>query len=220
MDNIKTVIFDMDGLMFDSERLCIRAYDYAGEKYGTGKLGYLVMETLGMNHAAADVIWKKYLGPDYDAAGIRKYVDEFYEDFHKHHKMPVKKGLYRLLEYLENSGYEMAVASSTATKNVIANLEEAGIRPYFKEVIGGDILKASKPEPDIYLLACRRMGKAPGECFALEDSKNGVLSASTAGCQTIMVPDLWQPDEEFLKRVVACYEDLDQVCDFFMEQNK
>ena len=219
MENIKTVIFDMDGLMFDSERLCIQAYDYAGEAYGIGKLGYLVMETLGMNHEASDQIWKKHLGEDYDAAGIRKHVDAFYEDFHKHHKVPVKKGLYELLGYLKDHGYSIAVASSTKTKDVLRNLEEAGIRGYFKEIIGGDVIKASKPRPDIYLLACSRMEKAPGECYALEDSKNGVLSANSAGCRTIMVPDLWQPDEAFLQNVFACFKDLDQVREFLMEQD-
>ena len=81
------------------------------------------------------------------------------------------------------------------------------------------MIKASKPRPDIYLLACSRMEKAPGECYALEDSKNGVLSASSAGCRTIMVPDLWQPDEAFLQNVFACFKDLDQVREFLMEQD-
>ena len=211
----KTVIFDMDGLMFDSERLCIRAYDYAGEKYGVGKLGYLVLETLGMNHAASQPIWKKYLGENYDAAGIRRYVDEFYEDFHKNSKMPVKKGLYRLVEYLSTHGYDMAVASSTSTKTVIANLEEAQIRQYFKVVIGGDQLKASKPAPDIYLMACECLGRSPSECYALEDSRNGVLSDAALDCMTIMVPDIWQPDDEFLNHVHKKFEDLDEVRDYF-----
>ena len=218
-DHKKTVIFDMDGLMFDSERLCIQAYDYAGEKYGVGKLGYLVVETLGMNHEASQPIWKKYLGEDYDAAGIRRYVDEFYDDFHKNHKMPVKKGLYHLLEYLDAHGYDMAVASSTSTKTVIANLKEAGIFGYFKVVIGGDQLRASKPSPDIYLMACEKLGRSPKECYALEDSRNGVLSASSAGCMTIMVPDIWQPDDEFLARVHQKFEDLDQVRDYFEKKD-
>ena len=219
MDTIaKTVIFDMDGLMLDTERLCIAAYDYAGEKYGIGPLGYIVEKTLGMNALAFRKIWEEHLGPDYDEKGIRRYVDEFYAQDRSQHHLPVKKGLYRLLEFLSSHGYEMAVASSTKTASVIDNLEDVGIRHYFKEIIGGDCLEASKPEPDIYLLACKRLGRASGECYALEDSKNGVMSAVAAGCRTFMVPDVWQPDDQFLKKVAAKFNDLDEVCDYFMQQ--
>lgn len=213
--NSKTVIFDMDGLMLDTERLCIAAYDYAGEKYGLGPLGHLVEKTLGMNRSASRKIWTQVLGSDYDETGIRKYVDEFYTDYRKDHHLPVKKGLYRLLEFLNDHGYEMAVASSTEIKNVVSNLEDVGVSKYFKEIIGGDCLQASKPEPDIYLLACSRLKKLPQDCYALEDSKNGVLAASAAGCKTLMVPDIWQPDEHFLTNVYKKFNDLDEVCDYF-----
>ena len=211
---VRTVIFDMDGLMFDTERLYIRAYDYAGEAYGTGPLGPIAQKTIGMNRTAARKVWEDCLGEAYDEAAIRVFVDEFYADFRSRHHVPVKKGLYRLLEFLKENGFDMAVASSTSLASVRENLEDGGVIHYFKEIIGGDCLEASKPRPDIDLLACDRLKKRPQACYALEDSRNGVLAAVAAGCRTIMVPDIWQPDAGFLKPVTACLDDLDQVLDF------
>lgn len=211
---MKTVIFDMDGLMFDTERLCVEAFDFAGEAFGIGKAGYMVLKTLGMNHELSSKIWQQELGPGFDEEGLDKYVKAFYADFRKHNHIPVKKGLYRLLAYLKDNGYTMAVASSTKRDGVLDNLEDAGVLEYFKVVVGGDCIKASKPEPDIYLKACELLGQPPEECYALEDSRNGLLAATRAGCKTIMVPDLWQPDDEIRKSVTAVFEDLDKVCDY------
>lgn len=217
---MKTVIFDMDGLMFDTERLCVEAFDYAGEAFGIGKAGYMVLKTLGMNHELSSKIWRQELGPDFDEEGLDKHVKAFYADFRRHNHIPVKKGLHRLLNYLKSQGYSMAVASSTRRAGVLDNLEDAGVREYFDVVIGGDCIKASKPAPDIYLKACELIGKEPSQCYALEDSRNGLLAATRAGCKTFMVPDLWAPDEEILKVVAAVFEDLDQVCDYFMAMDQ
>lgn len=196
---IRAVVFDMDGLMFDTERICVKAWDYAGEKMGLGKTGYMVMKTLGTNKEMSRKIWRSEFGDKFISEDLDKYTEEFMEDYYKDNKVPVKEGLYELLEYLKDNNYKMAVASSSQRKIVLHHLEDAGIKDYFSVIVGGDMIEKSKPEPDIYLRACELLEVKPEECIALEDSRNGLLAATSAGCNTIMVPDLWEGDEEIHK---------------------
>ncbi len=205
------IIFDMDGLMFDTERVFIMAWDYAGEKIGIGKAGYMVYKTLGMNIASSYKVWKEEFGDGYNQEELRKYTKEFLTNYYNENKVPVKKGLYNLLDFLQKNDCKMAVASSSPRWEVEKHLKDAGIYEYFKGIICGDMVENSKPDPEIYLKACALLEANPSECYALEDSKNGLLAAHKAGCRPIMVPDLWQPDEEILKIIDGKYEDLDEV---------
>lgn len=205
------VIFDMDGLMFDTEKVFIQAWDYAGEKIGIGKAGYMVYKTLGMSIVMAYEVWKEEFGDRYNQEELRKYTKEFLQKFYAENKVPVKPGLYVLLDYLKEQGCKMAVATSSPRWEVERHLKDAGVADYFVGIVCGDMVAKSKPEPEIYLKACEILGAKPEECIALEDSKNGLLSAHRAGCKPIMVPDLWQPDEEVLQMIKGKYSDLEQV---------
>lgn len=209
------VIFDMDGLMFDTERVFIEAWDYAGEMMGVGKAGYMVYKTLGMNSVASYEIWKEEFGNKYNQKDLSKYTKEFIEKYYRENKVPIKTGLYTLLEYLKKEKAKLAVASSSSRVVVEKNLDDAGVKDYFSVIICGDMIKKSKPEPDIYLKACEMLNENPKDCIALEDSKNGLLSAYRAGCKPIMVPDLWQPDEEILQIIKGKYSDLIEVKNAF-----
>lgn len=193
---LKAVIFDMDGLMFDTERLYIKAWDYAGEQLGLGKVGYMNLKTLGMNITLARQVWLREFGEKYDEAGINYHAKAFLKEYFSKHKLPVKPGLYALLEHLASRGYPLAVASSTYHNEVVDKLKQAEVDSFFQAVIGGDMVANSKPDPEIFLAACSAVGESPQNCMVLEDSKNGILGAYSAGCLPVMVPDLWEPDEE------------------------
>ena len=212
---MKAVIFDMDGLMFNTERVFVDAWNYAGEKIGIGPAGFMIMRSLGLNNDMVKKVWRGEFGDNYDHAALERYTEEYLEDYYAKNGVPVKKGLYNLLEYLSENGYKMAVASSTKTADVMKRLESTGVRKYFSAVIGGDKVKKSKPEPDIYLTACAAIGAAPPETYALEDSRNGLLAAHSAGLKPIMVPDLWQSDAEFDKILYAKLADLDEAKTLF-----
>lgn len=213
-DNWKNVIFDMDGLMFDTERVFIQAWDYAGEMIGIGKAGYMVNKTLGMNVAASYKVWNEEFGESYNQEELRKYTKEFLQNFYEKNKVPVKKGLYNLLKFLKENDYNMVVASSSPRWEVEKHLKDTGVFDYFTGIVCGDMVNNSKPDPEIYTKACELLGTKPQECYALEDSKNGLLSAYRAGCNPIMVPDLWQPDEEIKKIITGVFNDLDEVKDY------
>ena len=215
---MKAVVFDMDGLMFDTEQVAILAWDYAGEKMGLGKTGYMVFKTLGVNRALSKQIWTEEFGDKYNDEDLWKYTKEFMNDFYAKNKVPVKKGLYVLLDYLKENGYKLAVASSTNQQGVEHNLKDAGVFEYFDAVICGDMVTNSKPEPDIYLKACKTLGVEPAEALALEDSRNGLLSAHRAGMNVIMVPDLWEADEEIKSFLWNICKDLEEVKEFLEQQ--
>ena len=142
---MNAVIFDMDGLMFDTERLCMRAWDYAGEKMGLGKAGHMVMKTLGMTHQKAMEIWHGEFGDGFDEAALDRYTKEFITDFYANNKVPVKPGLYSLLKYLKNAGFKTAVASSTSREGVLRNLRSAEIEEFFDVIISAlPLAKASR----------------------------------------------------------------------------
>lgn len=218
---MKAVIFDMDGLMFDTERILMQAWDYAGEKIGIGKAGFMAIKTLGMNLSRSKQVWDEEFGDAYDLEALTKATLEYYNMFYAEHKIPVKNGLYILLEYLKNAGITMAVASSSPKEMVYQNLNRAGVKDYFSVIVHADMVNKSKPEPDIYLKASELLGVPASECYALEDAKSGLLSAYHAGCQVIMVPDLWQADEETEAILTAKCKDLEEVKEFiFSKQPK
>ena len=216
---MNAVVFDMDGLMFDTERVFVQAWDYAGEKMGIGKAGYMTIKTLGMNVESSRQVWLEEFGDCYNEEELRKYSREFRDNYYANNKVPVKKGLYVLLDYLKEQGYKLAVASSTPQWEVERHLKDAGVYDYFQTVICGDMVSKSKPEPEIYLKACEAIGVQPEEALALEDSRNGLMSAHRAGMKVIMVPDLWEADEEVKAFLWNMCHDLVEVKEFLEAQS-
>ncbi len=208
---MKAVIFDMDGVLFDTESLCMKAWDYAGEKLGIGPAGYMVLKTLGVNAQTAIGILKKEFGEDFNAEKFKKIGRDFSYDYFEKYGMPMKKGVTDILDYLKSKKYKIALASSTSTNSVMHHLNDTKIKDYFDVIVCGDQVEQSKPEPDIYIKAAELLGLPPKACYAVEDSKNGLLSAHRAGCQVIMVPDLWQGDDETDNFILAKCSDLNEV---------
>lgn len=208
---MKAVIFDMDGVLFDTESVCMKAWDYAGELMGVGKAGYMVLKTLGMNADKAIEIIRDEFGDDFDAVKFKQTGREYSYHYFNTYGVPEKPGLYEILDYLKNKGYKIALASSTSSQSVHHHLKEKDIEKYFAAVICGDMVEKSKPEPDIYLKACAEISENPADCVAIEDLKNGLLSAHRAGMQVIMVPDLWQGEAETDSFLMAKCENLTEI---------
>ena len=212
---VKGVIFDMDGLMFDTERIwdqfwspCCRKMnlpDPPPEFYSNGRglagehqlqyiAGYYGDKAEELLHA----VWA------YGGEQIKKGV-------------PCKPGLKELLSYLEDLGMPRIVASSSPRTMVELNLQTTGTARYFHDVVSGTEVAHSKPAPDTFLVAAKKLHLDPHDCLVLEDSFNGVHAGRAAGCVTVMVPDLMQPTEEIAQLYDRKCEDLLEVRDLLIE---
>lgn len=204
----RAVIFDMDGVIFDSERMVLVCWEKLAEKYHLSRMREAYMPCIGVNDARMKEIMKDFYGRDFPHDAFREEASALFHEMVRQEGLPVKKGVRELLAYLTKRNIPVGLASSTRLALVTEELTAAGLYEYFQAVTGGDQLKRSKPEPDIYLMACEKLGVGPEETYAVEDSYNGIRSAHSAGMMPVMVPDLLQPTEEMYEKSVAVLEDL------------
>lgn len=195
---LRAVLFDMDGLMYDTERVVKRSWDEAGERMGYGKLGDHIFHTLGMNLKRRGEYFRSVYGQEFPFEEFTEIYRSISQRILKAEGIPVKKGLYELLDDLAQKGILCAVATSSSSPHALGNLEQTGLRSRFQTVISGDEVTKSKPDPEIYEKAMAALGVEGGETIVLEDSRNGLCSALAAGALPIMIPDLLRdlPDVE------------------------
>ena len=186
----KTVIFDLDGVIFDSEQVVRRGWQYAAQKLQLGDVDSLFLQCVGTNHIFTEQLLQKTFDAQFSYEEFRKYTREYFYQYTGAYGLPVKPGVKELMEYLKTEGYRIGLASSSTLQYILNGLRQAELIHYFDVIVSGENLQRSKPEPDIYLQACKKIGVIPAEAYAIEDSYNGIRSASRAGMQPIMVPDL------------------------------
>lgn len=210
------VVFDMDGVIFDSEQLVIDCWMQIADQYGYDREGVreCCLKSLGTTTAATGAIFRERFGEDFPFFDRQKDLSRIFHEQADGGKLPQKEGIRELLEALKKAGLKLAVASSTRKAVVEQELRDGGLRDFFDEVIGGDMLKRSKPAPDIYLMACEAIGVDPAEAYAVEDSYNGIRSAKAAGMRPLMVPDLAPPTEEMHKLSEAVLPSRDAVREY------
>lgn len=213
--NINGAIFDMDGLMLDTEKLLVRFWREAAAEYGYSMTDQNVFEIRSLSRKYSVPLLKSIFGEEFPFSEVRNRRIVLMNDYIDKYGFEVKKGLYELLDYLKVNGYRIAVATATARERAENYLKKIDVYSYFDAVICGDMVTNGKPEPDIYLTASGELGLPPEECAAFEDSPNGIRSAYAAGCKVIMIPDLTQPDDNIKPLLSGMYESLDKVVDFF-----
>lgn len=187
---IEAVVFDMDGLMFDSERIVRHAWNLVGEQMGYGALGHHIYNTMGLNVVGRETYFKECLGGEFPFADFCDRYRKVFQEYVEEHGLPVKNGLYELVDVLKKHGIKRAVATSSSHDRTLKNLKEAGLLDDFQAVVTGEMVSEAKPSPEIYLKACAMIETDPVYALALEDSYNGICSAHRAGMPVIMVPDL------------------------------
>lgn len=213
----EAVLFDMDGLMFDTERLAKLAWTEVGARYGV-EIGEAVLSRIrGATPEASAAVFREAFGaafPYYEARAERKaWVERFISE----KGVPVKRGLTALLPCLQSAGIHTAVVSSSAEAVIRRCLELTSLNGFFEAVAGEEHLGRSKPAPDGYLTAARELHVRPSACLVLEDSANGLLAAKNAGMTAVCIPDIAIPEEKALQTAAAVLDSLDQVWEW-MEQ--
>ena len=213
---IKAAIFDMDGTMLDTEKIYMRFWIEAARFYGYDMKPEHVLEIRSLAGVYAKDKFKKFFGTDCDYYQIRDKRKELMAPYFEKNGIEKKKGLDEILEHLRNGGYKICVATATDIERTTKYLRDLKIDKYFDKVVCADMVKCGKPNPDIYVEAVKQLGLKPEECIALEDSPNGVLSASRAGCKVIMITDLDRPTTDVEKLLYAVAEDLEEACKYFV----
>lgn len=215
MRDVEAVVFDMDGLMFDSERIVKYSWNVAGNALGYGNVGENIVHTLGLNRASREQYFKNLYGQDFPFARFQELTKEAYDGYMEEHGLPEKPGLYELVGFLKKHGIKMAVATSASRSHAERVLKMKHLSD-LDAFVCGDMVSRSKPDPEIYETACRKLGVSPKKAVALEDAPNGIRAAYRAGLSPIMIPDLVPCNDEIRPMLAAEYASLSGVMDYLL----
>ncbi|MDD8048566.1 MAG: HAD family phosphatase [Thomasclavelia sp.] len=190
MLKVKGVIFDMDGLMIDSEKLAYKTNIIAAKKYGYELPEAVAINLMGRNLQDSFKYLEEVFGKDYPAQKIRDEAVRLRYEHYEVHPIEAMPGLYELIDYLKSKNIKMAVASSTRKARVIEQLTTIKVIDDIDYIVGGDEEPKGKPEPDIFLNALKGLNISNEDALVLEDSKNGILAANNANINVICIPDV------------------------------
>lgn len=201
-------VFDMDGLLIDSERVLLRVWTQVADEMGARLHEADFVRMVGLGSIDSNRILLDIFGSEERVRSMRERAAHLLRPGGRPPLFPLRPGARELLDLLRSAGVPCAVASSTRVSEVRRRLEGVGVLNHFHHVTGGDEVTRSKPHPDVFLLAAERLGVAPKHCLAFEDSGHGVAAALAADMQVVMVPDLVVPDSALQQQTFAIIESL------------
>ena len=208
--DIRGVIFDMDGLLLDTEAMYLKAWPPVGEMMQLPIDEALAYATIGHGPKETEEVFQAQLGEAFTLERARPFIEQWITDHVAAHSLPVKPGVRELTDLLRARSIPMAVGSSNLQSNVQAFLAEANLLPYFDTIVTADLVERAKPAPDIFLQAAKNLGLSPAQCLVFEDSPTGVEAAHAAGCITVMVPDLIKPCDVTKERCFRIISSLEE----------
>ncbi|MBQ7345596.1 MAG: HAD family phosphatase [Oscillospiraceae bacterium] len=200
---VRGVLFDMDGVVLDTEKLYARFWREAAEEQGYTMSYEQALGMRSLNNEAGQAKLEEYFGPGVSRQRFRQIRIRRMDAYTDVYGVDPKPGIFELLDYLDGRGIKKAITTSSPVERVEKYLKPLGLFDRFDCICSGHQVPKGKPEPDIYLYGAACLGLRPEECLALEDSYTGILSAHRAGCMAVMIPDLDQPDERTMKLLLA-----------------
>ena len=208
---MRSVIFDMDGVIFDSERAVFGLWKELSIKYGFPDIDEVYIRTIGVNSNSTRKIFFDHYGPDFPFDEYLREESQMYHSRYDDGSLPLKPYVGEILRYLRDKGYKIAIASSTRTARVKSQIEAAGFIEYFDVIVGGDMVTKSKPDPEIFLKAAQLLDADPEDTYIIEDSFNGIRAAHAGGFIPIMVPDMLPADDEMRDKASYIFDTLEGI---------
>lgn len=202
------VVFDVDGVLFDTEVLIRRSWKKIGDEMGWPQIEPRYLEFIGQSRNDIAARFREIFGPELDGMEFLERCTAWSHRQLEQEGIPLKPGVADILDYLKSKGVPMALATSTNSVRTARRMELTGLGHYFDAIVTGDMVTHSKPDPEIYLRACRELGVEPACALAVEDAPNGIRSAFGAGMQVIMIPDLAPYTPELAPMLLACLPSL------------
>ncbi|MDY0394958.1 HAD family hydrolase [Virgibacillus halophilus] len=214
MKEIDLVVFDMDGLLFETEKSYYEALRAAMESFGFDFAFETYQQMIGISDKETDEALQKICGPGFSTVPLWEENNRQFDLLLEKKGLGIKPGAERLLDVLDQLGIAKCIASSNNKAAIERYLHVSGMGDRFEFYVSADDVARAKPDPDIFLTACRKAGAAAEKTLVLEDSLNGLRAAKAAGINCIVVPDLLAPDEEMRRNAYDIVDSLDEVIPF------
>lgn len=210
---IQAVLFDMDGILLDSERMGMELIPQIAKQYGYTYTKDIYLRVMGATVQAGQEVMREYFGENYPSDAIEAEFTQTMINIAKAGKMPLKDGLEDCLQGLRRRGLKTALATSTVREKVMQYLQYISpLKDAFDAIICGSDVTHGKPEPDIYLLAAKKLNISPADCIGVEDSRNGLLSLKAAGIPSVMIPDMLPYSQTLAPLVTWHLRSLQELC--------
>ena len=216
MRKFDAVIFDMDGLMVDTERIMKEQIKEILKEMGFPATEQSILKLIGLTDSRTKEVLEKEYGKEFRHDIFLKKLLERKQNVYHNEQINVKKGLWELLEFLKKENMKSIVATGTIRENMTLILKRTGLLEHFSLSVCGDEIEKGKPSPDVIIKAAEKLNVPKQKCLILEDSQNGIIAANNAGIEVIFIKDIVTPEKQYMEQIYAECSDLSDVIQYLI----